>query len=353
MSSRLALLIAAALVVAFMVRASSGHAEPKRRVAVLELTIEGDAEPKLRTQLRTSLNGGLGSAGWNVVPQQGVAAVLKERPELAGCYTSACLGALAEKLGADRFVRARILAEGASYTIVLELLSATSTSGPVGRLERTCAPCTQNEVNDVVSRGAAELREGVGSQVLVRIESSPPGGKVTVDGQAAGTAPLEVPLAPGAHAVVVELDGHEPATQTLEVKDGAPPAAAVFTLAPRDAAATPRPDVTTPEPAPAERGGRRFGAWTWVAAGAGVALVATGIWLWTLDGDGQRCPPQGMCAEAYETTGGSVGLIGLGLAAGGAATWMWFQDRKADREIGVGAAPLPGGGVAVSVSGHF
>lgn len=57
---------------------------------------------------------------------------------------------------------------------------------------------------------------------IVRIESTPAGASVHVDGEegALGKTPLELSLAPGSHKVTTELDGYRPATEERKVESG-------------------------------------------------------------------------------------------------------------------------------------
>jgi serine/threonine-protein kinase len=56
------------------------------------------------------------------------------------------------------------------------------------------------------------------------VDSRPTGATVTIDGTPAGTTPLTVPtIAPGVHRVVIEKEGYQPWTTTVDVKPGERP----------------------------------------------------------------------------------------------------------------------------------
>jgi hypothetical protein len=70
----------------------------------------------------------------------------------------------------------------------------------------------------------ASLRGGAGAEagrgVPVRIESSPAGARVLVDGLEAGAAPLDLTLSSGQHEVRAELEGHQAAAVSFSVQPG-------------------------------------------------------------------------------------------------------------------------------------
>ncbi|MCB9529788.1 MAG: PEGA domain-containing protein [Myxococcales bacterium] len=50
---------------------------------------------------------------------------------------------------------------------------------------------------------------------MLTVQSTPPGGKVIIDGEAVGTAPLTRPLPAGPHTIRIELDGFDPAERQV------------------------------------------------------------------------------------------------------------------------------------------
>jgi hypothetical protein len=205
------------IVGAALATAAPAHAGGKPRVAVLEIRIEGDAAPQLRDQLDKSLAGGLFKAGWEVVTRTQVARKLEGSPELVGCSTTTCLEAIGEMVGTSRFVRVRVSATGAAYTVEIELLAADVATGPIARMDKSCAPCTFDEANEMMSNAAAQLREGAGDKVMVRVSSDPAGAVIELDGKALGVAPLELEMLPGDHVFRAKLAGRSDALVTASV----------------------------------------------------------------------------------------------------------------------------------------
>jgi serine/threonine protein kinase len=108
-------------------------------------------------------------------------------------------------------------------------------------------------------------------QAALRFEIEPAGASVTIAGRPlAGTSPLDTTLAPGVYPVTVELDGYEPWTSTITVREGdrqtirvaldkedteiaihTPPTPAVVEPTP-DPRPEPTPEPAKPEPAKPE-----------------------------------------------------------------------------------------------------
>jgi hypothetical protein len=65
---------------------------------------------------------------------------------------------------------------------------------------------------------AAGASKGMGELYIL---SRPAGARVIVDGRVLGVTPLLLPdVAPGAHAVRIELNGHRPWTDSVQVTAG-------------------------------------------------------------------------------------------------------------------------------------
>lgn len=308
--------------------AVTAAAERRPRLAVLELAIEGDAPPELRAQLGRSLVAGFGQSGYDVVTRDDVAARLRSAPALVGCVSTTCLERLGGLLGARRFVRARVEAAGAAYTVELVLLGAEVQGGVVQRLEKACPVCTLVEVNDLVTRTAVELMapRPARSVIQVQIESRPDGATVSCDGTPLGRAPVEAALEPGEHLFAASLPGRQ---HPVELRQLISAEAARVVLAFDAVAAT---GETVPVPT------SRFAVWKWLAVGGAAVALVTGVTLLAVDGQETDCAPGAACRSIYSTgTGGAI-LVGAGAALGAAAVYLFLGDRVETR-----IAPTVGG----------
>lgn len=303
-------------------------ARRRTRVAVLEMSIEGDAPPELRGQLDRSLAGGLYAAGYEVVGRDEVAEKLRGAPELVGCLTTTCLERIGALVGASRFVRAHVETAGAAYTFELELLGAEASGAVLRRVERHCAVCTIAEANDEMSRAAAALREDAPTKVTLTIRTEPPGALVSIDGRELGRAPQTVEVAPGEHVVRATMRGRTATQKQVDLRDDR--AEVTLSLPPGDG------------PAPGAES--RHGAWKWVTGGAAVAALVGGVWLITIDGDGTNCPGDGRpCRDLYDTLVGGVILTGAGVALGGLTIYLFANDRPRATEPRLTLVPSPTG----------
>jgi serine/threonine-protein kinase len=97
--------------------------------------------------------------------------------------------------------------------------------------------------------GAAEVA-AIASGPL-RIETQPPGMTVTIDGRAAGRAPLMVALPAGTHRVRVDEQGYAPAELTLQLSPGTTAAPLRFVMAPLPPAPSPPAAQAADAPRPA------------------------------------------------------------------------------------------------------
>jgi PEGA domain-containing protein len=349
-SPRAAALVPIAAVVATWLAAGAASARvPRRkdalpRVAILDVRVTGDASPELRRQLDKSLAGGLAAAGYEVLGREATAARLKGARDLAGCTTPTCLERVAKLVDAKRFVRATVDARGDTYTIEVQLFGPDVSGGLIRRVEKRCAPCTVPDMNDSLSAAALELfvtEARAPTSVRVIVTSQPPGATLSVDGELLGVAPQTVELLPGEHWFRATLPaGYQPGEvrrrfdaaddlQTLEIP---------LTSAPAPATA---PAVGEGE-GPARP---RWGAWKWVAAGGAAALLATGIVVWTKDGDLVDCLPGAPCRNVVQSQAVGIVLTAAGVGLGALAGYLFVTDRRprAEPATRAGLVPAPGG----------
>jgi hypothetical protein len=230
-----------------------------------------------------------------------------------------------------------VSATGAAYTVELELLAADVATGPIARMEKSCAPCTFDEANEMMSNAATQLHDGVGTMVPVRVSTDPPGATIELDGKAVGTAPLDLDVLPGDHVFRAKLAGRADAQVTSSVSRQSGGDAQIVALSlPTGPVEAVHEDTGGPGP---------YRIWKWAATGGAVAAVASGIWLIAIDGDQTGCPPgPGQCPDFYSTMAGGVTLTLTGVALGGLATWMFLSDHPRESSA-VAAQPVAGGAV--------
>ena len=300
----------------------AGDARPGHAIGPIVLVGSGEVPSQFVDKLRIEAQAALESTEARTVPREAVAAILRSIPELATCATRECTARLALATAASRILSTRISVTGELFDITVELVDEQGR--PLRQRATRCVACT---LNDAIARTATAIRSLAGEErddeVPVTIRSRPADATVSIDGREVGRAPWAGALRAGPHQLAVT--GRRTVVRDLFVEAGAP---LQLTL-----------DVG---------GSRRFGGLTYGAAGVGAAAVIGGVALLALDGDGTCGQPS--CPQVYETTAAGFGLAAVGVAALGAAGWMWWHDRQA----GAAAAVVPtDGGVAAVVAGRF
>lgn len=308
---------------------ADGSAETKTlTIALIDIEVVGNAGPEFRTELQAVILSAVKEEGIQVVSQDDVHASLRSRPDLADCVTPACVRALPDILGSDRFLRLWIEARGAAYSFELTLLGGED-GGVVQREQQECPVCTTREIIEQVGQATVALAK-TARGLPVEITSTPAGARLRIDGNDVGQTPFAGNLLVGSHQVEATLDGYMPAEQTVEVTprengDESPQAFAMTLVegqAPMRRKALP---------------GRPFRTLKWAGAATAVAALGMGVVWLAVDGNGTCGSADQACPELYDT--GTLGLVGLGAGAalGMATGYMFWQDGQ-DAEARVRAS---------------
>ena len=202
-----------------------------------------------------------------------------------------------------------------------------------------------------------------GVQALL-VYSDPPGAELRLDGKARGKTPFHTVLPPGTYALSLALEGYQPVGQEVDITlsasrvvdlvlRAASPGAAVAGAAPAgaaaagtsgapaapDLAALPPPAASTVPlaPAPATPPARSR-VYTWIAAGATAAAVATGAyfgWSASKDEDALKSmsAPSGSDAQRYASSAESNArkantMYAVAGAAAAAGVTLFFVEGK-------------------------
>jgi hypothetical protein len=337
-----------------------------------------------------------------------LASELKREP---GCAAHiACAAAAAAKAGARQFISGTVSSLGDTYTLDLKLIDARTGQ----ELRRATHPVSgrQERLTELVRATAVELLAPgryagrLDVQVANDAHEVARGAQLFLDGKLRGRLPLKEPLSgitPGQHTLRVAKEGFLDSTLFVDVRydetteahldlaEGAvagesavstpgpskPGAVASTPASSKPGAAKTAPaggakaDGTRPPPFVLSTGPASEPAdpWLkiagWSGVGVGLAAVATGIAFHakafsTASGLNQRSRTNQLTPAdlpAYDDvrsemrTARILYLVG-GLTAATGATLL-ILDRVQQDKLAIAAAPLRGGGGALSLSGHF
>lgn len=205
--------------------------------------------------------------------------------------------------------------------------------------------------------GAVTIASGAAARLYVTLKSNPsdPGARlaiqtipanaaITIDGEAVDRRREVYPVTSGEHTIEVTSSGHTPQRLTIQVERGKVESLRI-TLQPGAVGALPA--LTD---AGQDGSSSRFGAWKWASLGSGVALIAAGGVLISIDGTHSE---NGMrLAEQNDTLPGGIGTVAVGTALIGAAVYMLVKDRAETDERSL-AFQLWRGSAGIGVTGRF
>lgn len=177
------------------------------KLAILPVKVDGNLSESDQAELVKAMIGGLERGGFAVTPPD---QVLAADSNAAACDNAACYKNIAAKTGSAYVVRTIVGVKDRDYTIRVELLGADGS-----RLAETadgCEICGVVDASGLIDSAAATLRLKLDAlskgPAAVSLTSNPKGAIVTIDGQIAGTTPLNRPVVPGKHLIRVDLDGY-------------------------------------------------------------------------------------------------------------------------------------------------
>ncbi len=216
--------------------------------------------------------------------------------------------------------------------------------------KRTCERCADHAVETTVRELVEALIKEARSRArptLLDIRSNPTGAVVKIDGKEVGVTDLQIEVYAGVHAVYFELAGHHGESREVVVGDGESMTVEVRLTV--DSQARPAGPIKLP---PDDAGAARRGPLPWVLTGGGVALVATGLVLFTLDEAAVQDELQ--VASYRDTTIPAIAAAGAGAVLTGVGVWMLLRSNGGSED----GSPRPtvsfgAGGAALGVAGRF
>lgn len=244
----------------------------------------------------------------------------------ASCDDAECYQSAGEGAGVSLLVGGTVERTGPDYTV--EVYAVDAGSGQVvAKVDGLCEICGVGELGDVVGNLAARLRPALESTIqptTLVVESDPSGAQVWIDGEEAGTTPLEIAVTPGPHEIDVVGRGRRSEHVEAELRPGVTKTFS-FRLAKTS----------------------RLPPWApWVVLGGGTASLAAGIGLLVIDEDPIRndcnADVDGNCEFLYDTVAGGVVLTVTGVALVGTGVGLLIaQSRQGQRRTADSARRRP------------
>jgi hypothetical protein len=279
------------------------------RVVVLRVEFEpaGKVPAATRTFLSERLVQGLADAGFGVAAGD----VLREQhlPAPESCKTEDCYRLIAGRLSLDYLVLAQITVREKNYDLKLQLVGGTD-GRPAGddAIER-CDLCGIQEVGEKLDKlaqslltAALESRKAA-APARITVQSEPSGASVTIDGRAAGEAPLSLDLPPGSHELALTAGGYNPVRRKITVDAGVRGLVSIGLL------------PTSSAPAVSQMPGRYLLMIGWAALAVGTAAAGAGYGILTQDAQRVECPRMEDIPPCRKNTRLAAGSL---LGAGGA-----------------------------------
>lgn len=265
-----------ALVTGVLAAGTPAQDPPPRRIALLDIALEGDVDPAIGTQLTSRYSELIAKLpDVVVISPDDVRALLQNEAnkQLAGCTEDSCLAEVAGALGADVVVTGRVGRIGDGFAVSLTAVDAKKVRS-LGRANETwrgdsiaLLELAGPMVDRVFLTGGEELTGAL------EVSGAIDGSRILLDDQVRGTAPAGqmagIPI--GAHRLQVVADGRVPYERSVIVRRGQ-----LTSVAVQQPTAEATPFYAT--------------WWFWTAAavatiGAGGAVAGVGYVLLTQGGD--------------------------------------------------------------------
>jgi hypothetical protein len=271
----------------------------QKSVALLPPTFDGQLEEHWRSEIETGIGRGFSQGDFALVSADALAA------QAGTCADPTCRGKVAATSSSDLVVFSGVAVEEKDFKLSMEVFDG-SDGALIASVEDTCGLCGQAEVAEMAEDLASTLRSKLDALAkappVIMVTSDPAGAKVSIDGEAVGTTPVELEIPEGKHVVKIERAGFVTQERTITTVSGVRDRVAIELFE--------------------EKKDWRRPAWIagWVALGTGVAGIAAGATLMAIHQKPFRRDCQadadGDCRHLYDTQLGGI----LGLAVGGVAT---------------------------------
>lgn len=305
--------------------------------------VVGKAQPRERAVVASAVRSAARSVGWALVETPLTGA---EVTKIVACLKEPkpwdCVAPLAGAKGIHRLIVMSLdpdrspdgrPALAVTEQVILQGVKATTAD------TQFCSPCVDETLTriafDLTKRLIEEAVTGT-ARTNLTIESIPPGAWITLDNTNVGLTNRKSATFPGRHVVILQREGYETETRTVDVVENQDTLVSV---------------KLRPKGDPVVGGGERRYLVPGIVAGAGVVAAGAGIVLQLA----KDPPPVGEQQPARLVSAPGIGLmIGGGIAVGVGA-YLWIRASKRPRQVPktMPTATITNGGGIVGWTGQF
>jgi hypothetical protein len=325
-----------ALCATWLARAPLAYGEDADREAAGSVVIGGGAGDHDRTVVAAAVAVAAREAGWSL-PREPVTKQDADRLFNCGDPSApwACIPAAIGEHGARRifaFAVDKNQADNGAPMVVLTarlIVTAAASSGQALVVrQRFCEHCADDRLTEASIDLARQLLQDLAvrnGRTILEVASTPPGARITLDGEPLGATNATFNTFPGAHVVVVEKLGYHRATRSVIAEEGKTATVALALVPSASAAGAARPARWLPG---------------MLAGGGALAIVAAGI---LLERGAQGGP--GHPDEKYRYAGATPAGVAIGLAGIGAFTaglYLWWRAPAPTPATSTNGGPIAG-----------
>ncbi len=207
------------------VQAASGAEEERDRLLVIPLKVKGGVSKDEAALLTDILSTEIHRSGkFTILNRDDMKAVLDEKEfELAmGCDDNVCLLENVSKLSVNKIITGNIGKLGKKYIVSIRMINE---DGENETMERESCACEIDALDGTIEKITRKFLKYLGGDVArygaIRVESTPRGARVYLDGVDAGTAPDTIGrIDPGSHSISVRKDGYRDWSKRVDVEAG-------------------------------------------------------------------------------------------------------------------------------------
>jgi len=243
---------------------NAGPANADFKAAILPIAVEGEMSDADRDRLTQELVDGLQRGNFAIVSPTEVEAAVSNADS---CDKKRCYSKIGDKTGASHIVRSVVTVNERDYDVSVALIDPAN-GNVLASSQESCEICGIADAGGLLSAASATLRtklEALASgPASLQLASEPTGAIVSIDGEVAGTTPLDMPVVPGKKVIRISAEGYIAIEREVTFVEGVSESLS-FEL----------------EEVPSKLPGA---TWGWVSLGVGTAGLGSGIALTYLHG---------------------------------------------------------------------